>query len=142
MILISLHFKAWLPLAVSSFNSFRLFWCCVCTSKNIVILIFRSLVNGKQTATDASECWQLYIEYTALFYLWASEICKSNIACVLFPRDQCQNKVGNHMRVFQREQFNYFKSKYMLIFLGVTKNRIFPFELLPLYTGVADDDMK
>lgn len=46
------------------------------------------------------------------------------------------------MRLFQREQFNYFKSEYMLIFLGVKKNRIFAFELLSLYTGVADDDMK
>lgn len=37
--------------------------------KNIVILIFSNLVNGKQAAMDAGQCWQLYIEHTVLFYL-------------------------------------------------------------------------
>lgn len=43
------------------------------------------------------------------------------------------------MRLFQGAQFNYLKSEYMLRFLGVKKSRIFPLELLSLYTVVADD---
>lgn len=66
----------------------------------------------------------------------SSEICKNNIAGLLFPRDPYQNS-GNLMRLFQGEQFNYFKNECILRFLGVNSNQIFPFQLLSLYTVVA-----
>lgn len=64
MTLISLHFKARLPLILLSLKSSDCFDVVSVHLKNIVILIFSNPVNGKQAAVDAGNAGN-----TVLFYL-------------------------------------------------------------------------
>lgn len=57
----------------------------------------------------------------------------------VIPQGPISKQSENHMRLFQGEQFNYFKNECILRFLGVNSNRIFLFQLLSLYTVIAHD---